>query len=301
VEELEMKMNKKGGGLLVAIVILAVVCIVFLAAGFMILRAWGGFDWWREIPENVKNAEEYSINQTQTASVGSYDEFKFTTVSADIDFIYAQTDTVTVELKGTYRSARGQVELRKDTNGDTVHIYVKYPKTSGLFSWNDTDLTITMPMDMEGKDLDFNSVSGDMDIPAGLKADEIVIHTTSGDVQADNLDCDVFMYNNVSGKLDLIGSVSDRINVDTVSGDVDIKLFAENNRVKVNGVSSEVTIMLPKGTEFRFEYDTVSGDFKCDFPVYTQGGKNDRNGYTSDGADMELDINTVSGDLNIRN
>jgi lia operon protein LiaG len=297
----ELIMNKKGGGLLVAIIILAVVCIVFLAAGFMILRAWGGFDWWREIPENVKNVEEYSISQTQTASVGSYDTFEFSTVSADIDIIYAQTDTITVELKGSYRSARGQVELRKDTSGNKVHIYVKYPRTSGIFSWNDTDLTITMPMNMEGKDLKFNSVSGEVDISTGLKADEISAHTTSGDVQADDLECNDFNCTSVSGKLDLSGSVANRIDVNTVSGDADISLNDQADRIKVNGVSSEVTVTLPRGTEFRFEYDTVSGDFNCDFPVYTQGGKNDRSGYTSDGADMEIDIDTVSGDLNIRN
>ena len=294
-------MNKRGGGLLVVVIILAVVCIVFLAAGFMILRGWGGFDWWREIPDSMKNVEEFTISQTQQTPVKGYDRFEFSSVSADMDIVYSDTDTITVELKGSYRSGRGQVKLEKETSGSTVHIYVDYPKLSGIFSWNEMDLTITMPMDMVGSKLQFNSVSGDVEMPSGLMADEISVYITSGDVKADDLQCSEFTYGNVSGELDLTGYVTERIRVETVSGDTDIMLYDETKKISVNSVSGKVTVSLPKDSDFRFEYSTVSGDFDCAFPVYTQGGRNDRNGYTDSNADMELDINTVSGDLNIRN
>lgn len=294
-------MNNKGRGLVVAIVVLAVICVVFLAAGFMILRTWGGLDWWRDIPNNVKNVEEYSINKTQQTPVQGYDTFEFSSVSADIDVIYADTETITVELKGSYRSGKGEVELKKETSGNRVHIYVDYPKLSGILTWNETYLTITMPMDLEGKELRFNSVSGEVDIPAGLVADEISVHSTSGDVQADDVECRIFEFGNVSGELDLTGYVSEKIKVETVSGDTDLMLYGITEDVSVNGVSGKVTVTLPKDASFSFAYNTVSGDFDCAFPVYTQGGKNDRNGYTDSDADMHMNINTVSGDLNIRN
>ncbi len=294
-------MKNRGGGLLVTIIVLAAVCIVFLSAGFMVLRTWGGNTWWREIPNNIKNVEEYSISQIQQTPVSGYDNFEFSSISADMDIIYANTDTITVELKGSYRSGRGQVELRKETSGDKVHIYVHYPKLYGLFSWNETDLTITMPMDMDKSDLTFNSVSGEVDIPSGLQARNISINSTSGDVQADDVQCEEFRYENVSGELDLTGYISERIDVDTVSGDTDIMLYGKVEKIVVNGVSGDVKITLEKDSDFKFEFDTVSGDFDCAVPVYSQGGRSDRTGYTELNADMEIDVNTVSGDLNIRN
>ena len=114
-------MNNKGRGLLIAVIVLAAVCIVFLSVGFMILRTWGGNTWWSEIPNNIKNVEEYSISQIQQTPISGYDNFEFSSVSADMDIVYANTDTITVELKGSYRSGRGQVELRKVTSGDKVH------------------------------------------------------------------------------------------------------------------------------------------------------------------------------------
>ncbi len=297
----ELKMNNKGRGLLVAIIVLAAVCIVFLSVGFMILRTWGGNTWWKEIQYSSNAKEEYTISQIEQTPVSGYDKFEFSSVSADMDIVYAKTDTITVELKGSYRSGRGQVELRKETSGDKVHIYVHYPKLTGLFSWNETDLTITMPMDMDKNDISFNSVSGDVDIPAGLQARNISISSTSGDVQADDVQCEEFSYGNVSGKLDLIGYISERINVDTVSGDTDIMLLGEIEKIVINGVSGSVKITLEKDIDFKFDFDTVSGDFNCEIPVYSQGGRSDRSGYTDTNANIEINVNTVSGDLRIRN
>lgn len=294
-------MNNKGRGLLVAIIVLAAVCIVFLSAGFMVLRTWGGNTWWKDIPNNIKNVEEYSISQIQQTPVNGYDKFEFSSVSADMDIVYANTDTITVELKGSYRSGRGQIELRKETSGGKVHIYVYYPKMSGLISWNETDLTITMPMDMDDSDLRFDSVSGEIDIPSGIQAKSITVNTTSGDVQADDVQCEEFEYGNVSGDLDLTGYISERISVDTVSGDTDIMLYGTVEKIIVNGVSGNVKITLEKDSDFKFEFDTVSGNFDCEIPVYSQGGRSDRTGYTKTNADIEIDVNTVSGDLRIRN
>lgn len=294
-------MNNKGRGLVIVIVVLAAICIAFLTAGYLILNAWGGFDWWNEIPNKVREAEEYSIDDTEQAEIDDYVKFKISTVSADIELVYADTDVMTVDLKGSYRSGRGQVELRKETSGNMVHIYVHYPKMSGLFSWNDTDLTVTLPADMEGKKMVFNTVSGEIDIPAGFEAEMIDVNSTSGDVQADEIRCVEFESGNVSGTVDLTGYVTESIRIESVSGDTELMLFSETKRIDVNSVSGSIEVFLPKDAEFRFDYDTVSGDFRCDFPVYAQGSKNDKSGYTSEDAEMEMELGTVSGDLNIRN
>ena len=181
------------------------------------------------------------------------------------------------------------------------HIYVHYPKLSGLFFWNKTYLTITMPKDMKDSDISFSSVSGEVDLPSGIQAKKITVHSTSGEVQADDVQCEEFEYGNVSGDLDLTGYISERISVDTVSGDSDIMIYGMTEKIIVSGVSGNVRITLEKDIEFKFDFNTVSGDFDCEIPVYSQGGRSDRTGYTDTSADLDIDVNTVSGDLNIRN
>ncbi|MBN2882963.1 MAG: DUF4097 family beta strand repeat protein [Clostridia bacterium] len=294
-------MNNKGRGLVTVVIILAVICIVFLAAGFSLLAAWGGARFWEEIPDRLKNVEDFSIDQTQENNIEGIDRFEFVSVSADMDIVFADTDKVSVVLKGTYRSSKGTVELKKEVVGNTVRIYVDYPKLSGIFNWNETDFIITMPRDMADREIRFITVSGDVDIPAGFEAGRISVNSTSGDVKADDVTCERFSYGNVSGKLYLSGKISEEVRVDTVSGNTDINTEFEMETIYVNSVSGDVDLYFDSDMEFKFDFSTVSGNFNCDFPIYENGGKYDRKGYTDELADMNIDINTVSGDLRIRN
>lgn len=293
-------MNNNGKGLVAVIIIIAVLCIVFLAAGFMVLSAWGGLEWWEKIPENAKNVEEFSINEIQEAKVDDYSKFEISSVSADINIVYADTDTVKVVLSGSYRSARGKIKLVKETLGKTVKIYVDYPKLSGLFTWNETNLTVTLPKDMQDKVLVFSTVSGDVDIPAGLKVESVRVNTTSGDVQVDSVECIQFESDTVSGETDVSGVIADSVKVNTVSGDTDIRLTNGTERVSISSVSGSADIILDKNMDFTFDFDTVSGDIDCSFPVYMSGDKSDKAGFTSENAELEIDVDTVSGDLTIR-
>jgi predicted membrane protein len=78
-------------------------------------------------------------------------------------------------------------------------------------------------------------------------------------------------------------------------------LYGMTEKITVSGVSGNVRITLEKDIEFKFDFNIVSGDFNCEIPVYSQGGRSDRTGYTDTNADLDIDVNTVSGDLNIRN
>lgn len=294
-------MKNRGGGLAVVVIVLAIICVVFLAAGFMVLSTWGGLEWWNKIPTSVKNVQEYSVSQIQEAEVNDYSKFEISSVSSNLDIVYSDTDTVKVELKGSYRSGRGEIKLKKESVGSTVKIYVDYPRMSGWFSWNDTKLTITMPKEMEGKTIEFNSVSGNLDIPDGLIADVIRVNCTSGNVQSYNITCNEFHYNNVSGNIKIDGDIKNRIELETVSGKTDIRLDEITKRVKVSSISGDVDIYLENSIDFKYEFSTVSGSFKCDFPLYSQGTNNNKSGYTDENAEMTMEISTISGDLDISN
>ncbi|MBN2557846.1 MAG: DUF4097 family beta strand repeat protein [Clostridia bacterium] len=293
-------MNNKGKGLVAVVIVLAVICVLFLAGGWMLMTVWGGFDWWRNIPERLGEAEEYNISETQEAYVTDAKRFEVSSVSSDITVVFADTDKVTVKLEGSYRSSQGTVELKKKVSGDAVHIYVEYPKFSGMFTWNRTTLTVTVPRDMDENAMVLNSVSGNVAIFSGWELESLYVNTTSGNVNAEYITCDAFRYITVSGNLVLFGDIADRIDVETVSGKADMTLKSNTGAVRVNTVSGNVVARLEKDAAFKFSFSTVSGDFKSAFALFTQGGNNSRSGYTSDWADMDIDVNTVSGDLDIK-
>ncbi len=294
-------MNKRGNGLVIAVIVLAVVCVAFLIGGYMILSAWGGgLAFWKNLPDRIGNVENYTISQKHEVDVDEFTEFEFRTVSSNITVEFADTDTVTAELNGTYRSSRGQVKLVKEEIGDKVKIYVDYPKLSGIFSWNNTGLKVTIPRDMSEMELDFGSVSGNVTIPEGLNVESLEIGTTSGNVQINGIECVDFQYDNVSGRLDFVGDVSGEMDMDSVSGYIKVRAGADVKEMDVQTVSSNVFIWIPGNTDFKYNFKTVSGSFNCEFPVFTQGSGNQKEGYTDENAGLDISVNTVSGNLTIQ-
>lgn len=294
-------MNRKGNGLIIAVIVLAVLCVVFLAGGYMLLSAWGGgFAFWKNLPERIGKLETYTIDQVHEVDVDDFDEFDFGTVSSNIEVVFTDSDEITAELKGTYRSSKGQVELVKEEIGDKVKIYVDYPKLSGVFSWNNTGLKITMPRDMEDKNVEFGTVSGSITIPEGLSVEDFKIGSTSGSVKISGLSCDDVDYDNVSGKLEFTGDVTGEMDLNSVSGHIRVAAGASVNEIDAETVSGNVTITIPSGTDFRYSFKSVSGNLDCDFPVFTHGSGNEKTGYTDEDAKMVISVNTVSGNLDIQ-
>lgn len=124
--------------------------------------------------------------------------------------------------------------------------------------------------DFDGKDLEIL-------IPEKLLFDEIEINGVSSDI----------IIQNVSGK---------SIDINSVSGDVNIEFPVIPEELDIASVSGDIQVVLTENPGFNLEYKTVSGYFSSDFPLEIKDGKNlYKNGSS------EFDFSTVSGNMEIIN
>lgn len=137
-----------------------------------------------------------------------------------------------------------------------------------------------------------NSVSADFDVAALTVKETLTFDSVSGDLETDFLTADSAELTTVSGKIDLDGSFR-QVTGGSTSGEVDLTLRKCPDRIELNTVSGNVDLELPRNAGFTLDYSTVSGDLESDFPLTAGGTCGDGSG--------SITIDTTSGDLKIEN
>ncbi len=178
----------------------------------------------------------------------------------------------------------------------SVHPLVSLLTTSGSITWQDvvpgaefslrstsgdlqveTDRTYLLP------ELQVSTTSGDAELR--LSAEKVTIATVSGDVDWEG-NAHVLRMNSTSGDLDAKGEFGE-IAMNSTSGDLNLALTGSHpSRITVNTVSGDIEVRLPDGVqEVTAFLKTVSGD------VSRHGVQ------VVDDAPIRIDAKTVSGDL----
>lgn len=141
-----------------------------------------------------------------------------------------------------------------------------------------------------------DSVSGSISIK-DLISKKLDIETVSGTVNV-SAESDFVDAEAVSGNLNIsISSKSiEKVDVESVSGYVSLDLGSSPKNLDIETVSGDVDIILPENDGFTAKYYSISGKFKCDFEV----SLTKKEAVYKDGkVKSKLDIETVSGDIYI--
>lgn len=173
------------------------------------------------------------------------------------------------------------------------------------------DITIAVPRDVA---LTFGVVSASALI-SGLTADasistvngEVVIDGLSGDLQVNGVNGEISIRNHrgtitahtISGDITVSGEVM-KFTADTVAGDVFLDVAAVPDKIRVNTVSGDVTVRLESGVPTQYKINTASGKLQLDDSEIT----GIRGGYTGKYGDLsnkwlEFGANTVSGNISV--
>lgn len=139
-------------------------------------------------------------------------------------------------------------------------------------------------------EVQLNSVSADFDVAALTVKETLTFDSVSGDLETDPITADSAELTTVSGKIDLDGSFR-QVTGGSTSGEVDLTLRKCPDRIELNTVSGNVDLELPRNAGFTLDYSTVSGDLESDFPLTAGGTCGDGSG--------SITIDTTSGDLKI--
>lgn len=125
-----------------------------------------------------------------------------------------------------------------------------------------------------------------VELPETLEFENVAVDTTSGSIGAGALTMKNLAVSSVSGDITLSDCTVGMLAAETVSGEVQIGVRNADAKLKINTVSGDVSLLVPKGTKPAVWFDSVSGDIigsiHCDFSE-----------------EAAFNVETVSGDLRI--
>ena len=221
-----------------------------------------------------------------------FEKINVETKSLDVKFVKSQSDEVNVKI---YDKKNNDATVNVDNN--TLNIVSKNESNCFGFCFNyKSEIVISLPE----KDYDVIINGTSSDISSEINLGNVDIKLTSGDIKLNETNiCNIKVksgdvnINNVN-KLDLestsgdvkIGSINESLNIETKSGDININELNLNTNSKINVTSGDININKVLSNIY-FDTKVKSGDVKI--------GNNDRH------AEVELSINTISGDIRVNN
>lgn len=198
------------------------------------------------------------------------------------------------EVQITGSLGEGVERLEIDGGGEKLDVRVRYPRNS--HDTGPTELVLRIPhqasLDVEsvaanvdvlgvaGEELDIESVSGTVvAVGAPRKA---TIESVSGDLRL-NLNAREVEVDSVSGKVALRGRIPGKVEVETVSGNIEVDTRGERlSGLELSTVSGDARVQAGLADGARFSLESVSGDLRLDLPA---------------DASAQVEASTFSGDI----
>ena len=128
----------------------------------------------------------------------------------------------------------------------------------------------------EASEISAECSSGEVSIEQTGKADSISAETSSGDIK-------------------ISAEHTDKLSVDSSSGDKVIRLAEMPSDTSIEASSGDIELYLPENADFTAEIDTASGDIDYELPMSKKGDDT----YICGSGTNELSIDTSSGDVKI--
>ena len=221
-----------------------------------------------------------------------FDKIDIQTESLDIRFEKSNNEEVSVKIYDD-KDNEPTVKVEDNTlkviskNRKVVHFGLNFKKNEIVISLPESlyDLVIdsksgdiTSPVDF--KTISIKSTSGDIEVSS---ATDIDIKSTSGDIkveEADNLTIE-----STSGDI-FVKKVNNKLNIESTSGDIKVSDLSLTDNSTIKATSGDVTIN-SDSEDIYYDAHATSGDIRID--------NNNRH------AEVELEINTKSGDITVRN
>ena len=136
-------------------------------------------------------------------------------------------------------------------------------------------------------------------VPVTWNLDKIELDVVSSGVTIDGIACNDFELDGVSAGVDIRASVMKDVEMNTVSGNLSadfssVETETRLNKLSLESVSGNVSLVLPEGWGFSAKMESVSGKVNCPFAT-----KVDKGEYNYGDGRIDIDMESVSGSLTI--
>ncbi len=178
-------------------------------------------------------------------------------------------------------------------SGDTLRIDDFAPNvTANLFNLNlpSKQLTVYLPRSVMEK-VKIVTTSASVELQ-GFETRKLDVETVSGRVSGVVTRADEADIETVSGQIELTLGQCGKLDVSSTSGSVQAVCYAGLQEADLESVSGKLDLTIPMGSGYRLDWDTVSGSL--DDQTASAGG-------FGSGEKVEIDAETISGGLTIRN
>lgn len=155
------------------------------------------------------------------------------------------------------------------------------------------DLIILVPYGWSCQELDIDAASTDVEI-SDLTVGELDFDGASGKCTLNNCNVNELDMDTASGDIQFTGSLN-QLDFDAASANITAVLTNTPSRLKMDTMSGEMDITLPKDAGFSLKMDGLSAHFSTDFDTTLKNGE-----YVSGNGHCRISLNTLSGDVIIR-
>lgn len=156
--------------------------------------------------------------------------------------------------------------------------------------------------DLYADTISIEAVSGNITLnnPTEKKIENLNISAVSGVITLDGYASESTELDLTSGEIYLNG-ISGEVDVNTTSGDVYLDYSEWNDKLTLNMMSGDVNVTLPEGSGVKVNQSSVSGDVSIDLDGEKMESDGNSN-YTVGGENVHtVEINGMSGDVEIKN
>lgn len=284
---------------------------------FMDQYAFDNYTEFEEVKGNLKNSKIGMIDWKKEFDAKDIESVKVDTVFEDAIIKRGPVDVITFNYYGLYEivDQKKKPEIKACVEDRNTAIFsTKWEEIEG---YKNIMLTITLPNTYK-EDFEFDtvsgclllaegsfdafvydSVSGDVNV-ANLLGKDIEVGTTSGDFDVDNVVANTLAYSSVSGDADIEVLEAKDFTVDTTSGDLEVYMKGAKGNLTFDSISGDGDIFLDNMDNRAFEIDLLSGEYRRDFDV-TKIKIEDEHRFSGQNGrgTYQINIDSLSGDMNL--
>lgn len=155
------------------------------------------------------------------------------------------------------------------------------------------DLVITVPRDWNCNSLDIDAAAASLFVN-DLTIREVEIDSASGACEFENCTVDSLDLDTASGDVEFYGSLYE-LDCDAASASFTGVLTNNPSRINMDSMSGDLDITLPASCGFTVSMDAMSSDFSSDFETTSKNGN-----YVYGDGSCRINVSAMSGDVIIR-
>ncbi|MFC9542146.1 DUF4097 family beta strand repeat-containing protein [Lysinibacillus sp. NPDC056959] len=249
-------------------------------------------------------AKVTSVQEEKEIEIDTIKDINFETTAADIKVIPSATKDMTVKLEGEIqKDLKDKYQLNIEKEGGLLKVsYLTNENSIGIKLGSEKDVTLQVSLPERAyRELLIHTTSGDIDIGSVI-ADSINIQTTSGDqvIKRAKANDQISMRSN-SGNVEIDELFSPSGMINTKSGHVSMIIEEMMNSLDVVTTSGDVQTTFrqdPKSLKIDFKGDSGKPVIKLKNIMYEDKGKNSAIGIIGDGINT-INVKTNSGDFTV--